>query len=148
MAPFKFVDRISRGQPIDMYGDGSSMRDYTYIDDVVAGILSALFTPFRKNPTVDGPSSPAAAVELHRVYNLGNGSPITLSAFIAQVEECVGRRALINRLPDQTGDVDRTFADTALAQKELAYRPRTDLKRGLTELVRWYRDSYDIIIGK
>ena len=92
MAPLKFVDKVSRGVPIDRYGDGSSSRDYTYIDDIVDGVVRALDTPLG-----------------YQIYNLGNGRPTRLNDFIRLVEEHSGRKAIINVLPEQPGDVPRTW---------------------------------------
>lgn len=92
MAPYKFVDRIYRGIPIDKYGDGSSSRDYTFVSDIVNGVLAAIDTP-----------------RDHAVFNLGNCNTITLNEFIALIERLVGKKAIINQLPSQPGDVPRYF---------------------------------------
>lgn len=122
MAPFKFVDLISRQQPIPVYGDGSSSRDYTYIDDIVSGVIASLDNP---HPC--------------EVYNLGNSYPITLNEFIGIIEESVGHSAIRNNLPDQPGDVPRTFADVSKAKRELGYSPKTSLREGMRKFVDWYR---------
>ncbi|KAI8924201.1 hypothetical protein BC831DRAFT_466558 [Entophlyctis helioformis] len=122
MAPFMFVDRISRGIPINQFGDGTSCRDYTYISDIVAGIEAALARP-----------SPTPAV-----FNLGNSATVSLSEFIAVIEESVGREAVIRRLPDQPGDVPRTFADLTLSSAVLGYKPTTDIRTGMRQFVQWY----------
>jgi UDP-glucuronate 4-epimerase len=132
MAPFKFVDRIMRGCPIDKYGTGLSSRDYTYIEDIVDGIVKSLMRPYQQGfEECD-----------HRIYNLGNSSPVSLNEFIALVEKVTGKQALIKQLPDQPGDVDKTFADIGKAQQELGYTPKTSLEKGLKELVKWYRAKY------
>ena len=124
MAPLKFVDKVSRGVPIDRYGDGSSSRDYTYIDDVVDGVIRALDTPLG-----------------YQIYNLGNGRPTRLNDFIRLVEEHSGKKALVNVLPEQPGDVPRTCADISKARELLGYDPKTPFSEGIAKLVKWYNES-------
>lgn len=124
MAPYKFIDRIFRGLPIDQYGDGSTMRDYTFIDDIVDGVVRSCDYPH-----------PCA------VYNLGNGSPVVLSEFISTIESLVGRKATIRHLPFQAGDVSRTCADITLAKRDLGYFPQTSLREGLRRTVEWYKST-------
>ena len=124
MAPLKFVDKVSRGVPIDRYGDGSSSRDYTYIDDVVDGVVRALDTPLG-----------------YQIYNLGNGRPTRLNDFIRLVEEHSGKKALVNVLPEQPGDVPRTCADISKARELLGYDPKTPFSEGIAKLVKWYNAS-------
>ncbi len=124
LAIHKFTRLIAAGQPIPVFGDGSMMRDHTYIDDIVAGV--------------------AAAVERcsgYRIYNLGHSEPISLSDLIAALERALGAEAVIERLPEQPGDVERTFADITLARRDLDYEPRTDLATGLARFVEWYRNQ-------
>ena len=137
MAPFKFVDHIARGKSIDQYGDGSSSRDYTFIDDIVSGIVSALARPFDSAGRIK-PNAP-----LHTVYNLGNSSPVTLLQFIATIEKAVGRKAIIKRKPMQMGDVDRTYADLRKSSLELSYSPKVSLEQGMQHLVEWWRSRYE-----
>ncbi|KAJ8599222.1 hypothetical protein CTAYLR_006369 [Chrysophaeum taylorii] len=125
MAPLKFVDKISRGVPIQQYGDGSSSRDYTYIDDIVDGVLRSLDRPMG-----------------FQVYNLGNGKPTRLKDFIKLVEKEVGKPAIIELLPDQPGDVPRTCADISKAQALLDYNPKTPFADGIKKLVAWYNEHH------
>ena len=125
MAPFKFVDRVSRGVEIQQFGDGSSSRDYTYIDDIVDGCLR----------TLDRPSG-------YQVYNLGNGEPTRLKDFIDIVQRCTERKAIIKILPDQPGDVPRTCADITKARSMLGYNPRTKFADGIAKTVAWYMEQY------
>mmetsp|Transcript_32415 Transcript_32415/g.97475 ORF Transcript_32415/g.97475 Transcript_32415/m.97475 type:complete len:383 (+) Transcript_32415:163-1311(+) len=122
MAPLKFVDKISRGMPIQQYGDGSSSRDYTYVDDVVDGVIKSLDTPLG-----------------YQIYNLGNGRPTRLKDFIRIVERCAGKKAIIEYLPNQPGDVPRTCADISKAQTLLGYSPQTPFPEGIAKLVAWYQ---------
>jgi len=122
MAPFKFVDRVSRGLEIQQFGDGSSSRDYTYIDDIVDGVVRALDRPLG-----------------YQIFNLGNGSPYRLSDFIGLVEKNVGKSAVIKILPDQPGDVPRTCANISKAQELLGYQPKVSFEEGIARTVDWYK---------
>lgn len=123
LAISKFVRNVSAGRPIELYGDGSSSRDYTYVGDITDGVLAALD---RLQPGF-------------RVYNLGGEHPVTLSDLVAAVERVVGRRADIRRLPAQPGDVERTWADVSLARAELGYSPRVTLEDGIRRYLDWLR---------
>lgn len=124
MAPFKFIDRISRGVAVQQFGDGSSSRDYTYIDDIVDGVVRALDRPLG-----------------YQVYNLGNGTPVGLTDFIHMVEECVHKEAKIQIMPEQPGDVPRTCADISKARTLLGYSPRTSFRDGIRKTVEWYQQA-------
>jgi UDP-glucuronate 4-epimerase len=121
MAPFKFMDRIAKGLAIDQFGDGNSSRDYTYIDDIVQGVLLSLDKG-----------------QGCQVYNLGNGNPIFLKDFIGIIEGLVGKKANINYMPNQPGDVPRTCANITKAQTLLGYQPTTPLDQGLKKTWEWY----------
>ncbi|TDH73204.1 uncharacterized protein CCR75_003074 [Bremia lactucae] len=121
MAPFKFMDRIARDVAIDQYGDGSSSRDYTFIDDIVQGVLLSL--------------DRGHGCE---VFNLGRGTPVLLTDFIAIIERLVGKKAKINIIPDQPGDVPRTSANISKAERMLGYKPTTSLEQGLAKTWKWY----------
>ncbi len=126
LAIHKFARLIEDGQPIPVFGDGSMMRDYTYVDDIVAGVRAAM-----------------DRCKGYHIYNLGNASPVSLSELIASLERALGRKAIIDRRPTQPGDVERTFADTTLSGKDLAYAPRTTLVEGLAKFVEWMRSVKD-----
>ena len=125
MAPFKFVDRVSRGVEIQQFGDGSSSRDYTYIDDIVDGVVRSMDRPLG-----------------YQIYNLGNGNPVGLKHFISIVEEATGKKANIRVLPDQPGDVPRTAADISKARRLLGYEPKVAFADGIQRLAEWYRTEY------
>jgi len=127
MAPFKFVDRVMTGKEIQQFGDGSSSRDYTFIDDIVDGCIR----------TLDRPSG-------YQVYNLGNGEPTRLKDFIDIVQRCCERKAIIKILPDQPGDVPRTCADITKARTLLGYNPRTKFADGIAKTVEWYKNHYQV----
>ena len=121
LAIHKFVARISRGDAIPVYGDGQSSRDYTYISDIVDGMEAAIWRP-----------------QGFRIYNLGRSDPVRLEDLIGLIERVLGRRAVIERLPPQPGDVRATFADISRARKELGYEPQVSLEEGLRTFVDWY----------
>jgi UDP-glucuronate 4-epimerase len=124
MALFKFTKAILAGEPIDVYNNGQMKRNFTYIDDVVAGVLLALDHP-----------SPC------ELYNIGNSRAEELMDFISEIERCLGKKARINFLPLQPGDVVATVADIGKLRK-LGYAPATNIDRGVGDFVRWYREYY------
>jgi UDP-glucuronate 4-epimerase len=124
LAIHKFTRLIESGKPIPVFGDGSMMRDHTYVDDIIAGVRAAM----------------DRCAGFH-IYNLGESRPVSLSDLIAVIEGALGKKAIIERLPPQPGDVDRTYADVTLAMRELGYEPRTELSDGLTKFVEWYRSA-------
>jgi len=124
LAIHKFARLIEQGEPIPVFGDGSMMRDHTYIDDIIAGVLAAV-------DRCDG----------YHIYNLGNSKPVSLCDMIAAIENALGKKAEIERQPLQLGDVERTYADVTLSQKELGYEPKTDLHTGLKTFVTWLRND-------
>lgn len=123
MAPRMFSDKIMRGEAIDMFGDGSTKRDYTYVSDIVAGILSALDKELE-----------------FEIINLGNGNPVVLKDFISIIEDKTGKTAKINKKPMQPGDVGLTFADITKAQKLLDYAPKVGIEEGLGKVVEWMKE--------
>lgn len=126
MAYFKFTQAILAGRPIDVNGDGSQSRDFTYVDDIVAGVVAALDRP------------PAGAIP-HRLFNLGDDQPEKLSHLIALIEQACGRKAEINYLPPSPGDVPATWADISASRAELDYAPQVPLAEGVARFVAWYR---------
>lgn len=122
LAIHKFTRLIESGKPIPVFGDGSMMRDHTYVDDIIAGVRAAM----------------ERCAGFH-VYNLGESRPVSLAGLIAAIEHALGKKAIIERLPVQPGDVDRTYADVSLAMRELGYEPRTELADGLAKFVEWFR---------
>ncbi len=128
LAIHKFTALMEAGEPVPVFGDGLTARDYTYVDDIVAGVLAALeFAP---------PLSDGAKCE---VFNLGNSHPVTLNDLIAKLEIATGRKAIRRPMPPQLGDVPATWADISRAEKFLGYKPRTSLDSGLQNFVRWFR---------
>jgi UDP-glucuronate 4-epimerase len=120
MAPYLFTQKILNNETITRYGDGSSSRDYTYIDDIVAGILKAIEKPFK-----------------FEIINLGNNKPVELNQFIETIEELTGKKAVIRQEPRHPADVKQTYADISKAKKLLGWEPKTELKEGLKKLIEW-----------
>jgi UDP-glucuronate 4-epimerase len=143
MALFKFTDGIIKGSPIDIYNHGRMQRDFTYIDDLVEAISRlvqiAPTAPVGPTLTDDDSLSPAAPF---RVVNIGGGTPVSLLAFIDEIERAVGKKALRNYMGMQPGDVERTFADAALLERLTAYRPSTPVSIGVPAFVSWFREYY------
>ena len=127
----KFTELLEAGKPLPIFGDGSMARDYTYVDDIVAGILASL------DPQLPFPLGGPA----FEVFNLGNSHPVKLTELIELLENVTGRKATCEWGPSQPGDVPMTWADTSKASRVLGYRPATSLEEGLTSFVRWYRDA-------
>lgn len=124
MAPYLFTQRIDREKPIDVYGDGTSKRDYTYVGDIVDGIMAAM----KKNCPFE-------------IINLGNSHPIQLREFISIIEERLGKKAQIRKMPVQAGDVPATYADMRKAERLLDFRPKTGIKEGMSLFIDWYGEQ-------
>ena len=140
MALFKFTKAILAGQPIDLYNHGKMERDFTYIDDIVEGVLRVLRHRSRDNPA--GPGEAPEAREPHRVYNIGSHAPVSLDVFIALLEKALGRKATLNLLPMQDGEVLSTYADIGRLQRETGFSPTWSLEEGIREFVAWYCAHY------
>lgn len=126
MAPFIFLNKIYRDEPITLFGDGSTrMRDFTYIDDIVDGIIKALENPHD-----------------FEIFNLGRGKPITLQEFITTIEQTVGKKAIIIQKEVPAGDVDITYADISKAERMLNYHPTVSLEEGMQRMFTWYLEEY------
>lgn len=131
LAIHTFFRKISEGEPLRQYGDGGSERDYTYVDDIVAGVRAAFDRPAATGEQGD-----------FELYNLGNSRTVALRELIAAIEAEVGRKAVIEPWPDQPGDVRRTFADIGRARAHLGYVPATGLQEGLRRFHAWYKQAY------
>ncbi|MCC7049335.1 MAG: GDP-mannose 4,6-dehydratase [Alphaproteobacteria bacterium] len=133
MAAFLFADRILKGEPIPVFNRGEMKRDFTYIDDIVAGILAALDRP----PPDGGPEAPP-----HRVYNLGNNRSEKLLRFIGILERELGAKAKLDLQPMQPGDVPETYADIAASERDLGFKPRVPIDQGIPRFVKWYKEYH------
>jgi len=145
MAYYKFTDAIANGRPIDVYNNGEMERDFTYIDDIVEGVYRLLWKAPRGNPSWDGANpDPGSSSAPYRIFNIGNNSPVSLMRFIGLIEEALGRKATLNLLPMQPGDVKTTFADIDDLLGEVGYRPSTPIETGIKRFIDWYMDYHRV----
>ncbi len=143
MAPMLFADAILHDRPINVFNYGKMQRDFTYIDDIAEGVVRVIEHPAEPNEDFDYRNpDPASSPAPYRVYNIGNGRPVKLLDFIMTLEKHLGKKAQMNMMPMQPGDVEATWADTSALEKDVGYRPSTDLDRGIGEFVKWYREFY------
>ncbi len=144
MALFKFTRAILRGEPIDVYGQGRMSRDFTYIDDIVNGVVAALDRPARVDPDwqATAPNPATSGVAPWRILNLGAGQPVPLMRYIEVLEARLGRKAQLNLMPMQDGDVTDTEAEVSDTRKALDYAPATPVEEGIGHFVDWYRSFY------
>lgn len=145
MAPFLFLRAILAGKPIDVFNNGDMARDFTYVDDIVEAVVRVGKTPAQPNPAWDGSApDPASSNAPFKLYNIGNHTPISLTDFIAAIEECVGKKAIKNLLPMQPGDVRATFADVDDLARDAGFAPRTPIGEGVRRFVDWYQAFYRV----
>ena len=144
MAYFKFTRGILAGEPIPVYNRGEMARDFTYIDDIVEGVVRVLDRPAAPDPDWD-PAHPAVASSTapYRIYNIGNNRPVKLMEFIGTLEKCLGRKAVLDLLPMQPGDVPSTAADISALGKATGFAPATPVETGLARFVAWYHEYYN-----
>ena len=140
MAYYKFTKAILNGDPIDVYNNGEMKRDFTYIDDIIAGVVRVMDrVPSVQSSKVSGAEAP------YKLYNIGNNNPVTLGSFIAAIEESCSRKALKNFLPMQPGDVPVTFADVDELIDEVGFKPETAIRDGIKKFVDWYCQRADAV---
>ena len=145
MSLFLFTRNILNGDPIDVFNYGNHRRDFTYIDDIVGGVIKCVDTIAAPNDTWDSAQpDPGTSKAPYRLYNIGNNSSIELMDFIATLEACLGRKAEKNMLPLQPGDVPDTYADVIALVEDIDYRPRTPIEIGVERFVSWYKSFYKI----
>ncbi len=145
MAYFSFTKAILEGQPINVFNQGKMQRDFTYIDDIVEGVLRVADRPPSSDPTWRGDAPDAASsFAPWRVYNIGNNQPVELLRFIKVLEQCLGKKAQKNFLPMQPGDVPATFADLDDLMADTGFRPSTSIEEGLGRFVAWYQGYYGV----
>jgi len=135
MAPWLFTEAILSGKPIRVFNNGDMRRDFTYIDDIVDGVIATLDHP----PPDDGAQKPGGSIGPHRIYNIGNNRSEELTHFIEVIEAACGRPAIRQMHPMQPGDVKDTYADISAIQADLGFRPRTSLDKGIPRFVDWFR---------
>ena len=145
MALFKFTQKILAGEPIDVFNYGKHRRDFTYIDDIVEGVIRTLDHIPEPNPDWSGdhPDS-ASSTAPYALYNIGNNEPVELMHYIEVLEDCLGKKAEKNMLPLQPGDVPDTYSDVDDLVKDVDYKPDMSVEQGVANFVAWYRDFYKV----
>jgi len=145
MALFIFTRKILAGEPIDVFNYGKHRRDFTYIDDIVEGVIRTLDKVAEPNPdwNSDAPD-PGSSKAPYRLYNIGSNNPVDLLRYIEVLEDCLGKKAKMNLLPLQPGDVPDTYADVDALAEDVGYRPGTTVEEGVAKFVDWYRDFYQV----
>jgi UDP-glucuronate 4-epimerase len=140
MAMWLFTKAIFANEPINVFGEGNMRRDFTYIDDIVAGVIASLDNP----PPDDGAEKAGGSKAPHRLYNIGNNNSEELTRMIRLIEEACGREARKNLLPMQPGDVRDTYADISAIQRDLGFQPSTSIDVGIPRFVEWYRAYHGV----
>ena len=145
MAPILFTKKILAGEPIDVFNYGNHRRDFTYVDDIVEGVIRTLDQVAQPNSEWSGENpDPATAKAPYRIYNIGSNNPVELLHFIETLEQCLGKKAVKNLLPMQPGDVPDTYADVDALIKDVNYKPNTSVEVGVEKFAKWYRDYYKV----
>jgi len=145
MALFKFTRGILNDEPIEVYNYGRMIRDFTYIDDIVEGVVRVVDSVAAPDPAWSGDApDPARSFAPYRVFNIGNNQPVPLLDFIAALEEALGRKARMNLMPMQPGDVPSTMADVSELEAAVGFRPATTIREGIGRFVNWYKQYYGI----
>ncbi|MEB2332658.1 MAG: NAD-dependent epimerase/dehydratase family protein, partial [Nitrosomonas sp.] len=145
MALFKFTKAILAGEKIPVFNYGKHRRDFTYVDDIVEGVIRVLDRPARPDSTWSG-AKPDAGTSMApwRVYNIGNNSPVELMDYIAALEKALGKKADMEMLPLQPGDVPDTYADVSDLVEQFDYKPGTPVEQGIANFVAWYRSYFNL----
>ena len=143
MSLFLFTERIIKGEPIDVFNNGRHSRDFTYVDDIVEGVVRTLDTVAMPDPAWSSAHpAPGTSSAPYRIYNIGNNTPVELMHFIACIERATGREAIKRFLPIQPGDVPDTYADISALETAVGFRPSTPIEVGIERFVAWYKDYY------
>ena len=144
MALFMFTKNILEGKPINMFNHGNHSRDFTYIDDIIEGVIRVSVDIAKPNPDWDSDNpDPATSYAPFRLFNIGNNSPVKLMQYVNAIENEVGKKAELNLLPLQPGDVPDSFADASQLINAVGYRPDTTIEVGVANFVKWYQDYYN-----
>ncbi len=145
MALFLFTKAILEGKPIDVFNNGDMRRDFTYVTDIVQGVYRLMLHPATANPSWDPQHpDPSSSFAPFRVHNIGNNSPVELMHFIRVIEKEIGKKAEINFMPIQPGDVPATYADVTSLMNLTGYKPKTSIEEGVANFVAWFRDYYNV----
>ena len=143
MAMFLFTKAILQGKPIDVYNHGKMKRDFTYIDDIIEGVVRIIDKVPRPDPNWNGDNpDPGTSFAPYKIYNIGNNNPVELMKFINLLEECLGKKTQKEFLPIQPGDVPATYADVDDLMRDVGFKPNTPLKEGIRKFVEWYKEYY------
>ena len=143
MAPILFARAIVAGKPIRVFNHGNHRRDFTYVDDIASGVAAVATKGPGIRRTADAwPDDPATSMAPFRIYNIGNGTPVRLLDFLSLLESCLGKKAQLELVAAQPGDVQETWADCSDLERDFGYRPRTSLEQGLQRFVAWFREYY------
>jgi UDP-glucuronate 4-epimerase len=146
MALFLFTKAILEGKAIKVFNNGEMQRDFTYIDDIVEGILRLLNVPAKSNPNWNGDTpDPSSSSAPYKIYNIGNNSPVKLEYFISVIESSLGIKANKEYFPIQPGDVESTFADIDELYEAIRFKPKTSIEVGVDNFIKWYKDYYNIL---
>jgi UDP-glucuronate 4-epimerase len=149
MALFMFTKNIIAGKPIDVFNYGNHSRDFTYIDDIVEGVIRTMDHTAEPNEAWDPANpDPGTSRAPYRLYNIGNQQPVELMSYIGAIEDCLGRKAEMNMLPLQPGDVPDTWADTTDLAADVGYQPATPIETGVKNFVDWYLEFYQVKLDK
>ena len=132
MAMFLFTDAILNDKPIKVFNGGELYRDFTYIDDIINGLIQTIVNE-------------STTRKKYSIYNLGNGNPVKLTDFISAIEECIGKKAIKDNLPIQQGDVSKTWADISEFKRDYDYVPARDVNYGIVKFIEWFKGYYNII---
>lgn len=145
MALYLFTKAILEGKPINVFNEGRMRRDFTYIDDIVEGVVRVTERTPQPNPEWRGDApDPSTSPAPYRIYNIGNNNAVELGRFIEILEDALGRKAVRNLMPMQPGDVEATYADVDDLIRDTGFKPHTPLEKGVGEFVRWFRDYYKV----
>lgn len=145
MSPFLFADAIFHNRPIKVFNNGDMLRDFTYIDDIVEGVLRVIDNTAKSNKDWDATQpDPSTSTAPYKIYNIGNSQPVKLMDFISAIEKAIGREAEKVFLPMQPGDVYQTNADTSALQQDLGFKPTKSIEKGVAETVIWYKEFYKL----
>ncbi|WP_396586901.1 NAD-dependent epimerase [Bermanella sp. R86510] len=145
MALFKFTKNTIEDQPIPVFNNGNHTRDFTYVEDIVEGVIRSSDQIAEPNPDWDSNNpDPATSNAPFRIFNIGNNNPVKLSAYIEAIEEELGKKAIKDLLPLQPGDVPDTYADSSELEKATGYKPATPVKEGVAKFVQWFREFYRV----
>ena len=144
MSPMLFAKNINSGMPIKVFNHGQHSRDFTYIDDIVKAVVDVMEVPATTNQSWNAEKpDPSSSHAPWRVYNIGNEKPVELMTYISEIESALDKKAIIEFLPKQDGDVERTWSDTSDLERLVGFKPETELSEGIVKFIRWYKSYFE-----